>query len=746
MKTTLRFLVASFGLMLATSAAASTFTVDTPIDDTDAHDANPGDGICLDTLNACPLRAALEEANAHAGPDTILFASNWVDQTLVVSALAGPLPAITDRVSILGTSILSYNGGATLLRDAPPMVFIDGSQLSNAGDHGLVLTGVGAGDSIVSAIGVVGFPGDGIRTTTGVYNLRIDRNYIGVRGDGTPAGNGGHGVHSFNSGQNRIGKSVNGGGTGYVSLGNVISANVRSGVRLDGSFNNTLHGNLIGIAPSGDADMGNGEYGVHITGGNNTVGDFIDANSGGNYIAANDLGGIQADGDANRIYANTLGRGETGGFIDSEWAGIVVVGNANTIGRAGLGRNRVVHHQTSAIRVGLQGAPSSNDNEVAYNELGSSAAGSPANFSGNGGGINIANGSENVITGNRVINALGNAAVGITGVGVFVRGDANTITDNRLGFVDSVAGPVAEPNQLGLVVIGNGNIIGSVGKGNQVGGNSGYGIGAFGDNNYVHFNFIGVDSAYAPIGNGGAGLVLQAGSAFSVRENVIGANSGGMILNSVSNSPLIFANWIGTTPSGGNIGNALDGIRIEDSNNIDVHSNRIAFNVGNGIATGSNVSAIAWFQNRMYGNGGIGIDLGADGITPNDPGDSDEGPNRLQNFPIIQNAVLDTVAVPPTLTISYRVDSNAGTAGYPMFVDFYWSDVDELAQGRFFLGTDFGYSTPNAIRTVTLGFVDGVPGGWLTATALEQNRNTSELAARFLFGNPFGRIFADGFE
>jgi CSLREA domain-containing protein len=44
-------------------ALAKVFIVNSFFDDADAHDANPGDGICADTYAACTLRAAIEEAN-----------------------------------------------------------------------------------------------------------------------------------------------------------------------------------------------------------------------------------------------------------------------------------------------------------------------------------------------------------------------------------------------------------------------------------------------------------------------------------------------------------------------------------------------------------------------------------------------------------------------------------------------------------------------------------------------------------
>ena len=49
-------------------AHAATFNVSTT---TDAVDTNPGNGICADAAGNCTLRAAIMEANASAGNDTI---------------------------------------------------------------------------------------------------------------------------------------------------------------------------------------------------------------------------------------------------------------------------------------------------------------------------------------------------------------------------------------------------------------------------------------------------------------------------------------------------------------------------------------------------------------------------------------------------------------------------------------------------------------------------------------------------
>ena len=57
------FLIAVVGLLLAVpqSAAAATFTVNSPLD---TKDAIPGDGTCADILTRCTLRAAIMESNA----------------------------------------------------------------------------------------------------------------------------------------------------------------------------------------------------------------------------------------------------------------------------------------------------------------------------------------------------------------------------------------------------------------------------------------------------------------------------------------------------------------------------------------------------------------------------------------------------------------------------------------------------------------------------------------------------------
>jgi hypothetical protein len=81
--------------------------------------------------------------------------------------------------------------------------------------------------------------------------------------------------------------------------------------------------------------------------------------------------------------------------------------------------------------------------------------------------------------------------------------------------------------------------------------------------------------------------------------------------------------------------------------------NVIAGNAGSGVVV---LGSATVQRNLIYGNGGLPVDLGGDGPTPNDPGDADEGPNRLQNFPVITAAAI----VDRTLSVRGTLDGGDG--------------------------------------------------------------------------------------
>src|SRR6266404_7208434 len=98
-----RYLLTLASLLLAVApAAAATFTVN---DTADAVDAAPGNGSCATAGGGCTLRAAIQEANANTGPDTITVPDGTYMLTIAGrdedSAATGDLD-ITDDVTITG--------------------------------------------------------------------------------------------------------------------------------------------------------------------------------------------------------------------------------------------------------------------------------------------------------------------------------------------------------------------------------------------------------------------------------------------------------------------------------------------------------------------------------------------------------------------------------------------------------------------------------------------------------------------
>ena len=93
-------------------------------------------------------------------------------------------------------------------------------------------------------------------------------------------------------------------------------------------------------------------------------------------------------------------------------------------------------------------------------------------------------------------------------------------------------------------------------------------------------------------------------------------------------------------------------------------------------------------MNSIDSNGGLGIDLGGDGVTANDRLDEDSGPNELQNFPEITSVT----SGPSGITIRGRLRTALDTPGplYAYDLNFYASpacDGAGFGEGQTFLGS-----------------------------------------------------------
>jgi hypothetical protein len=155
----------------------------------------------------------------------------------------------------------------------------------------------------------------------------------------------------------------------------------------------------------------------------------------------------------------------------------------------------------------------------------------------------------------------------------------------------------------------------------------------------------------------------------------------------------------------------------------------MAFNGAAGVAVGFDLtdssSGNSVLRNSIHDNGGLGIDLGSNGVTPNDSGDGDTGPNGLQNFPFLTFAVSNggVLTVFGTLenapNTSYSVELFANSS----------CDSSGFGEGQGFLGATT--VTTDAAGHATFQAAVPAPSGasFVTATATDPAGNTSEFSA-----------------
>ena len=216
-------------------------------------------------------------------------------------------------------------------------------------------------------------------------------------------------------------------------------------------------------------------------------------------------------------------------------------------------------------------------------------------------------------------------------------------------------------------------------------------------------------------GAGANGLVLAS------TDPVLASFVAGLIINRFSGNGILITgdsngvglSYIGTNAAGtaAGAGNGGHGILIQSSGNF-ASDNVIAFNGGDGVAVvGATAAGNDVGINNIFQNTGEGIDLGNDGVTPNDAGDADAGPNDLQNFPVLTYADNPGGGVLITGTVNSTANTDLDIAIY--------SNPTQEREGRVFIehfqvrtdgsgNASFSRPLPTASRT-----------DWYTATATE---------------------------
>ncbi|MBE7550870.1 MAG: tandem-95 repeat protein [Anaerolineales bacterium] len=156
-------------------------------------------------------------------------------------------------------------------------------------------------------------------------------------------------------------------------------------------------------------------------------------------------------------------------------------------------------------------------------------------------------------------------------------------------------------------------------------------------------------------------------------------------------------NAIGTDASGASgLGNTVAGVFISNASNnmiggtAAISGNLISGNGGAGIViSGTTATTNTIRFNTVFSNTGLGIDLGGDGVTPNDAGDPDTGPNSLQNFPVLTGAFLDPDD-PDGGPTQIEGRLNSSTPNTQFTLEFFKNstcDPSNFGEGETFLGS-----------------------------------------------------------
>ncbi len=306
-----------------------------------------------------------------------------------------------------------------------------------------------------------------------------------------------------------------------------------------------------------------------------------------------------------------------------------------------------------------------------------------------------------------VINRFGAEGIHITGSGNLILGnyigtDPTGTMDLGVGFsgVSIVAfnRTGADNNRVGGTDPADRNVLVGSATGMQVASTPP------GSGNHVLGNFIGTNAAgTASIANNSDGVRLFGASGTTIRGNLISGNTGHgikLVTDGVavdSSNTMIQGNRIGISVTGEPLPNSAHGIGTDNSsgdrvvNNLiggtdPAEANIIAFNGVSGVALAFGFGTRI-LGNSIFVNGGLGIDLGGgdfagDGVTPNDPGDTDAGPNNLQNFPVITSVS----SAGGSTTVTGTLNSEAGKSYLIQFFANDLPDPSSHGEGQQLLG------------------------------------------------------------
>lgn len=565
---------------------------------------------------------------------------------------------------IQGNFIGTTSNGGGAISNTADGITLDGSSANLVGG-----TNFGEGN-LISGNGHAGVFLNGSAAT---LNL-LQGNLVGTDAGGRQAlGNSYAGVALFSALSNCIGGSV-------ASARNVLSGNRQDGLFLStNSTGNTVAGNFIGVDITGTNTLANLFNGVTLSSASsNLIGGALAA--AGNVISGNSYYGIQLENGSlgNAIQGNYVGPDMTGArALKNSLSGIRIESAANLVGGAGLGNVVSGNGLDGVMLVG----PAASNNVVQGNLVGLAVGGAAALGNGRA-GVGISGAPGNLIGGTGTGNILAanlDAGIYLTGAGA----SGNQILGNRIGTDRN--GTVALGNTFEGVYLENAsaNFIGGAipGAGNLISANHTRGIYLTNaSRNVIQGNLIGTAlDGLSPLGNTFHNIECEAGAT-----------------NTVIGGPGAAANFIAYAQT------VYAGVRIRDGS-------------FNNLIDG----------NSIFANGGLGIDLGTFGVTPNDPCDTDTGANQLQNFPVLAQAVSGN-----TTGIRGTLNSAPATVFRLQFFASPACDASGNGEGQVYLGGASATTDASCNASFVAKVPVAVPVGWVvTATATDPANNTSEFSA-----------------
>lgn len=454
--------------------SGATFTVNSV---ENSIDATPGDGFCETAAGngVCTLRAAIQEANALPGADTITFSIS-PDNPLNYRIIEVPwaLPGITERLTIEGPN-LGGSGASIILDGDGTFAGLDVAAdscvirkltirnfdigIKSVSTSGLLIVGNRIGklgvsfpdpvngnakegiylDSVIGAViggdtaadrNIISGNGQSGILAVDSASVVIKGNYIGTNEDGTTAlPNGYEGIHI--AGSESTGNTI-GGST--AARRNVISGNTGNGILLASNYN-YVFGNYIGLDPSGTSALPNGSDGIYIyanpdSGQPPIIGNQIGGTLAGqgNVISGNTSAGIHLyNANENYIKNNIIGLNASATAAIPNEKGIVVArGFANEIGTYETGSGNIISGNTSDGIYLVN--PTVVSTKIRRNFIGTNFSGT--SFPNGGEGIAIEYATETIIGGGTDFgNIIANN--GSDGVEIFW-GNQNAVTYNRI--------------------------------------------------------------------------------------------------------------------------------------------------------------------------------------------------------------------------------------------------------------------------------------------------------------------------